>query len=326
MPNILFASNNISHWPMSVSSTLAGTFDPTRVPYSLKVGWLENFATPDFPESASTVTWIHFRNWFNSFEENEVPDLLRIFDASNNLLVRLFKYEVYGEFDLGLMLYNDGTGSGVKAGFALNKATMNSIDVKITITAGTLDADLYINGGLAGTKSFAANDGNYTNPTHFAIGSAFCNDSGSDFTYFSEFIVADGDTRNARMSLLRPTASGGETDWVGVATELADNDPTSGMTSIAANERETLDFTAYTGASNISSVVIATQSVAGVNAPQNIRHTVRLSTVNYDSAADIPVGITLQYDQTDFQLNPATSLPWVAGDLTGMEFGFISKA
>ena len=112
---------------------------------------------------------------------------------------------------------------------------------------------------------------------------------------------------------------------MGIATDLADNDPTSGMTSIAANERQTLDLSAYTGAGNISALVVATVALAGANAPQNMRHTVRMSTVNYDGPSDIALGETLKYALTDFQINPGTSVPWISTDLTNLEMGFVSK-
>ena len=324
MPNILFASNNVSHWPLSISSTLATTFDATRVPYSLKLAYLEGIQSPEFAPAAGTVTWIHFRIWANGRFSNDTGPLLRVFDANNNKLIELDKHQTFGEFEIGLKVYSNGTPTTKdKASIPLNIGTMNSIDMKITVGAASMDGKLYINGGLAATGNFANNDGNYTNPVQFSLHAAFADTDG--FQYMSEILVADDDTRNGRLSLLRPIAEGGETDWVGVVAELADDDPTSGMTTILANQRQTLTLGPYTGASNVSSLVVSTQSVAGANAPQNLRHTVRMGAVNYDSVADIPLGAVLEYKMTDFQINPATSIPWVAGDLSTLEIGFISK-
>ncbi len=324
MPNILFASNNISHWPTSVSDTLAGTFDSTKVPYSIKLSYLQSIASPTFAVAAGDVTWLHFRVWANSNDINDKFHMLKVFDANNNLLIQVNKFTTGSVYNLGLQVFDGATNTDVVAGFPLNPGVMNLVDVRFEVTAGgVLDGKLYLNGGLAAVGAFASNPNSYGKPTHFALGAAFT--SGAGFQYMSEILVADSDTRNARMSLLRPTGEGGETSWVGVATELADDDPTSGMTSILANERETLALSAYTGASNISSLLVATQSVAGANAPQNLRHTVRMSATNYDSAGDILLSDVLQYDITDFQINPATSIPWVSGDLTGLEIGFISK-
>ena len=324
MPNILFASNNISHWPLSVSDSLASTFDSTKVPYSIKLSYIQSIASPVFAVATGDVTWFHFRVWANSFDINDKFHMLKVFDANNNLLIQVNKFTTGSAYNLGLQVFDGATNTDVVAGFPLNPGVMNIVDVRFEVTAGgVLDGELYVNGGLAAVGAFASNPNSYGKPTHFALGAAFT--SGAGFQYMSEILVADGDTRNARMSLLRPTGAGFEADWVGVEADLADDDPTSGMTSIVAAERQTLTIGTYTGASNISSVLVATQSVAGANAPQNLRHTVRMSSVNYDSAGDIALSDVLQYDITDFQINPGTSLPWVSGDLTALEIGFISK-
>ncbi len=324
MTAILFASNNISHWPLSVSDSLANTFDSTKVPYSIKLAYLESIASPVFTAAAGDVTWFHFRVWANTLDTNDTFHMLKIFDVNNNLLLQVNKFGSGSFYNLGLQVYDGATNTNVVAAFPLNPAVMNIIDVRFEVTAGgVLDGKLYLNGGLAAVGAFASNPNSYGKPTHCALGAAFASAAG--FQYFSEILVADGDTRNARMSLLRPTGAGFEADWVGVEADLADDDPTSGMTSIVAAERQTLTIGTYTGASNISSVLIATQSVAGANAPQNLRHTVRMSSVNYDSAGDIALSDALQYETTDFQINPGTSLPWVSADLSGLEIGFISK-
>lgn len=324
MPSILFSSNNVSHWPLSRASTQAGTFDSTRVPYSIELQWQESIASPAFPEVAGNVTWIHCRTWMDTNDADDRLHMMRVFDANQNKLCEVYKFNNANSYTLGLRAYENGNVVTTEASFPVNIGVMNQIDVKITVTATTVEASLYVNGGLAAIANHALNDANFTKPTHFNLGAAFASSSGKH--YFSEILVSDSDTRNARMSLLRPTAAGGETDWVGAAVELADDDPTSGMTTTLANQRQTLDLTAYTGASNISSLVVATQTIAGANGPQNLRHTVRMSAVNYDGPSDIPLAAVLQYDITDFQINPATSLPWVADDLATLEIGFISKA
>jgi hypothetical protein len=324
MPEILFVSNNISHWPLSRSSSLAGSFDSTRVPYSIALNYAESIASPEFPPvSAGTVTWIHFRTYVDGLSINDELHMLRVFDANQNLLCQVNKLDSVLTYFLELKAYDNANPKNQVAGFPINKSVLNSIDVKIDVAAGYVKTSLYINGGLAAVSDWATNSAGYGVPTHFALGAAFSSAGGSH--YFSEVLVSDSDTRNVRMSLLRPVASGGETDWVGVVAELADDDPTSGMTTTAANQRQTLTLGAYAGASNISSVVVASQTMAGAGAPQNLRHTVRMSTINYDGPTDIPLSEVLQYDITDFQINPATSLPWVAADLATLEVGFISK-
>jgi hypothetical protein len=125
---------------------------------------------------------------------------------------------------------------------------------------------------------------------------------------------------------LRPVTLGFHNDWVGVVTQLSDDDPSSGMTTILANQSETVNLSAYVGADNMSSVAIATLAVAGVGAPQNMKHLVRMSGVDYEHPTLHALAPTLQYNISDFQENPGTSLPWTSTDIAAaFEIGFTSK-
>jgi hypothetical protein len=326
MTQILFVSNNKSHWPLSVSATVAGTYDSTRVPYALSLLENNTIASPVFAPSSSTVTWIHFRSWSNQNNTTEASLLLRVLDAAGNPMC-----DVIGEAVVGVgwtnrldLVARDSAGSVIDVGtHIINVSTVNTIDVRVEVDPTFINCKLYINGGLAATSNQPSNAGAWTNPTQINVRGLFASPSAPQ--YFSEFIISDKDTRNARMSLLRPLALGGLTDWVGDVTQLADDDSTSGITTTIAEQRESVTITAYTGATNISSMVIATQAVAGSGAPQNMKHLIRKSAVNYEGATTHLLQEVLEYDITDFQTNPATSAPWSSADLTGLEIGFISK-
>lgn len=324
MPNILFASNNKAHWPLSASSTTNGEADYTRVPYALQLAHGETIVSPQWIPTSGDVTWLHHRMYMNSYTTTDTPILIRIFDTNGNVLASVDKKYNIASFITILTLYRDGGTVTIEQTFPFNRYQVNSVDLRYENNGTNLvSCGLYVNGGLAALATHASPP-SFGQPAYMSVGACF-RDSGSGSNALSEFIVADGDTRNARLDLIRPVASGGETDWVGLAAELADDDPTSGMTSITAEERQTLTLETYNGANNISAIVIATQSVAGANGPQNLRHTVRMSAVNYDSPSDLPMGAVLEYQLTDFLINPATSLPWVGSDLASMEMGFISK-
>lgn len=326
MTNIVFASNNLVHWPLSVSSTESGSFEPTRVPYALVINNQQNMGSIKFTPVTGDVSWVHFRLWFNNSWVGGNPEayfLLKAFDANANQLFDLTKVaDSAPNHRTDLTLFREGGSVVGQQQFPFNQSKMNTLDVRYENDGAKVNMQLYVNGALARELEYVGVVG-FGQVESIQIGAAFTN--GGAQQWMSEIIVADGDTRNARLNLLRPTAVGGETDWVGIATDLADNDPTSGMTSIAANERQTLDLSAYTGAGNISALVVATVALAGANAPQNMRHTVRMSTVNYDGPSDIALGETLKYALTDFQINPGTSVPWISTDLTNLEMGFVSK-
>jgi len=323
MPNIVFASNNIAHWPLTVASTKAGTYDSARVPYSFEVIEDQIIGSPIFIPVPGDDSWLHFRTWFESIDFQGEEILVRAYDVSGNLLFRLIKPDQTSVYTLTATVYWQGGSSSAGLGFPLNPGIINQMDFKFTATASLIELTCFTNGAQSAFMTNASNPGSYGPIAYFVVGSPFSNAGFPQ--YFSEFIVADEDTRNARINLLRPTASGGETDWVGEATALGDDDPTSGMTTTLVEQRQTLALSAYTGATNISAMVVASQSFAGAGGPQNMRHTIRLSAVNYDGPSDIPLTPTLKYEVTTWLINPATSLPWVSGDLASMELGFISK-
>lgn len=328
MPDILFASNNISHWPLSRSSSNTATFDAARVPYSVELQREESINSPQFVPTDGNVTWIHFRFFFDALYDADTFFMIRAFDEDGALLFDIYKRTYIDNQAICTMkLKTDGGDINSQTAFPFNEGIMNSVDIRYENNGTDLvKSMIYINGGLAATSSYAGTYAGKGQPAYFSLGCVFADFSGSpNSCYFSEVIVATGDTRNARLDLLRPTASGGETDWVGLALSLGDDDPTTGMTSIVSEERQTVIMSAYGGATNVSAVVIASQSMAGENGPQNMRHTVRMSTVNYDGPDDFPLGPTLQYNLTDFKINPATSLPWIGEDMAIVEMGFVSK-
>lgn len=326
MTEIVFASNNKSHWPFSVSSVVAGRFDSDRVPYCIELRYKEYITSPTWVPVAGNITWVHFRIWTNSVEysDGSPPIMIAVYDINGNKLFHAVKKA--GTFDhITIVTLWDGTTSNTATQSAqFTNNAVSGVDFKYEADGVNTNLKMYANGGLVATINISGAT-SFGQPAYMVMGGAMVEDDPADEQAMSEFIVADSDTRNGRLDLLRPVAIGGETDWVGLATALADDDPTTGMTTLLANQRETLSLTAYTGATNISALVVTTQSFAGANGPQNMRHTVRMATVNYDGPDDLPLSDVLHYSLTDFSINPATSLPWVAADLTDLEIGFVSK-
>lgn len=326
MTEIVFASNNKSHWPFSVTSTTGGTFDSARVPYGLALQYKEYMTSPTWVPLSTDTTWIHFRMHVSSLEFTDatLPVLITVHDVNGSVIFRASKKASTNDYILDFTLYDGTTTDAVTQSSQFTVDTVNGVDFKYTDDGVSTELLVYANAGLVASMSLP-NATTRGKPAYMIIGGALVNDSGSLVQIMSEFIVADSDTRNGRLDLLRPTTEGGETDWAGLVTALSDDDPTTGMTTMLADQRETVALSAYTGATNISAIVVTTQSFAGANGPQNMRHTVRMSAVNYDSPDDLPLDDVLHYGLTDFEINPATSAPWVSGDLSSLEIGFVSK-
>lgn len=324
MPNILFASNNIAHFPTSVSGSLAGTFDDSRVPYSIALSNHELVNSPIFVPTTNENTWFNFRTYSNTTDDNHDTTYFQCYDASGNLLVELKKLLSTDDLLSRVILHNGTTTNEADSTIPMTLNKMNIVSIHLRVTSLLIELDLYINQSLSASVAFASNPNSFGDPVRFSIGSAFV-DSPTDTQYYSEIMVADGDTRNGRLDLLRPDATGANSDWLGSLGVLADDDTTTGLTTVSAAQRQTMLMTAYTGAANISNFVSVSSTTRGANSPTGLQHTVRLSGINYDGAVH-PIDFALSYQLTDFNVNPATSLPWHGDDLSLIETGFVSVA
>jgi hypothetical protein len=324
MPNILFASNSISHFPGTVIGSPAWAYDPRRVPYSIEVPINTVASSPLIKESTTDETWFHFRVgnrlwWVNSDEP--VCELVGI--NGNRIFQLIYRNRLEDGWVMRTVM--DGNSFIDKRYIPFLHSSARTIDIQIKL--GNLQAEfrVYVNELLLLERSFAYNQLNARKPRFMWIGGGNGNNDSLNTAQYSEIIVADGDTRNARLDLLRPVAAGVYGNWNGPLVSLSDDDPTTGMTTVSPNQSQTTILTPYTGANNISNIVQVTTTVRGLNSPTKLRHLIRMAGVDY-LTPDFDVPFSKEYQVTDWKQNPATSQPWAASDLTNVEFGFRSIA
>jgi len=324
MPNILFASNSVSHFPGSFIGAPTWSYDSDRVPYSIQVDPQMTVGSPDLPESSTDEYWFHFRNGSDLWYINNDNPIIEIVDSEGARIFQLSYHNRTTEGYTGRLVVDDTQYELLKY---LPKAEnrLRTYDVALKFGALQVEALVYVDEILILSQSYSA--AGWNRPTHFRLGSSFSINGGltEEFQYFSEILVADADTRNARLDLLRPVAVGAYGNWQGPVVSLSDDDPTTGMTTVSPEQYQSTILTPYTGANNISNIVQVTTSVRGINSPTGLQHLIRMSAVDYLTPTfDIP--FSKDYQITDWNENPATSLPWAATDLTNVEFGFKSKA
>lgn len=328
MPNILFASNSISHFPGSRIGSPSWSYSSNRVPYSLEMRLETVAASPIIKETSTDETWIHFRVGSPIWQMNSENQILEVVDVNGDRIVQLAYHNRTTE-GWHMRTVMDGSSFLDVRYIPFLGSSLRTIDLQIKL--GTLQAEfrLYVNELLLIERSFPYNQLNARKPRFIWIGgtvqSSTLDPASSLSSYYSELIVADGDTRNARLDLLRPVAAGAYGNWDGPLVSLADDDPTTGMTTVSPNQSQTTVLTPYTGANNISNIVQVTTTVRGLNAPTKLRHLIRMSGVDY-LTPDFEVPFSKEYQVTDWKQNPATSAPWAATDLTNVEFGFRSIA
>ena len=327
MPNILFASNSVSHFPGSVIGAPDWSFDSNRVPYSLEVVPGMKVSSPLLEQpNGTTEWWFHFRAGAEDFHINNNEQIFELTTADGTSIYRFsFHDRITTE---GFHFYLSADGSD----YAENRLyipwgnnQLRTFDVQYLFTGVNLVVRCYCNELLLHT--FDVPVASYYIPARMLFGGfTGTNSETIGKSYYSEIIYADGDTRNARLDLLRPTAVGVYGNWDGPVVSLSDDDPTTGMTTTLADQNQSTVLTPYGGANNISNIVQVTTTVRGINAPTNLRHLIRMSGVDYLSADTYSIPFEKEYQITDWAENPATSSPWAATDLVNIEFGFRSLA
>lgn len=324
MPNFLFASNNVSHFPAAQIHTDQNMYDSNRVPYGISFdnGTIQASCLP-FPRTTTNETWIHFRYGVGTTTYNINGDLFFMRDSSTQTdVLRIQKTN--NTLPFGNLIINDGVSTQSASIQAPLSSNVNiSIDIRFELSLSEMKATMYINSTQVALVSLQVNQGKVLHPDIIRL----CGSGrySTHYPTFSEIIVADGDTRNMRLNMLRPTLPGAYNDWEGSILSLVDDDTTSGILSSTPGDKISYSLNEYTGSSVISGVVSVSTGSHGLNGPANLKHFLRKSAVDYKSL-DQPVGDSLSTQVVNWTINPATSLPWTIDDLSDIEFGLESVA
>lgn len=321
MPNILFASNSIAHWTGTEVRNEDWSYDSNRVPYSIWTPPATPAGSPLFDATTGDETWFHFTCGSDEYFTNNKEPICQVTNIDGEEIAAVYfrdstSYGYYLDFNAG------GQSANLLKYYPMPENRRRTYDLQIKFTDILAECRLYMNEILILEASFSVTEREY--PRYLILGGHRGSDD--EFgAFYSEIVIADADTRNARLDLLRPTAAGVYGNWNGAISSLGDDDPTTGMTTTLADQLQSTILTPYTGADNISNVVQVTTTVRGINSPTKVQHLIRMSAVDYlTSSFDVP--FEKEYQVTDWKLNPATSNPWESDDLDGTEFGFKSIA
>jgi len=321
MPNILFASNSISHFPGTEVRNEIWSYNANRVPYSIWTVPATPAGSPIFPATTGNETWFHFTSTSDQYFINNVEPIVEILDLNGATIAQV---TIENRIGNGYrMLFNAGGQTAtIQKYYPITETRIRTYDLQIKFTNIVAEARLYMNEILIAESTFSVTGQEY--PRQMVIGGH--RGSNDNFgAFYSEIIVADGDTRNARLDLLRPISAGAYGNWNGAIGTLSDDDPTTGMITTLANQFQSTILTPYKGANNISNIVQITTSVRGINSPTQLQHLIRMNAVDYLTPA-FAVPFSKDYQVTDWTQNPATTAPWDAADLSNAEFGFKSIA
>lgn len=319
MAKMLFASNSISHYPGSTVKNDAWAYDANRVPYALHAPSATVVAGPPIEPSTTQETWFHMRFGTTTYPNNVAERILEILTADAEQLFILTVTNTSASGYTATINTDTQTVTGKKF-LPLATSQARTLDVQLIHTDLSIEMNVYINEILIINESLSQTS--ERKPVNFYIGGFVANGAGM---WFSEVMISDADTRNGRLDLLRPVSGGVYGNFDGLISALSDDDPTTGMVTTLPAQKQSTILSPYGGADNISHIVQTTTTVRGINSPTQLKHFLRMSGVDYETAA-FAVPFTKTFQVTDWQLNPATSSPWDSADLASMEFGFESVA
>ncbi len=215
MPNILFASNSVSHFPGSEIGPESWSFDSTRVPYSIECPNHTPCGSPAFEESTTDEYWFHFRHGSNRWVSNNDENIIEINDFDGNRIFQL-SYQNRDIRGYSSRLTVDGTEFTNRRYYPMRINGLRTYDIQLKWTAMNAEARVYMNEILVETMIIARTS--FVHPRKMIFGGRVGGSHSNNFAgedFISEIIVADGDTRNARLDLLHPVAAGVHGDWLG---------------------------------------------------------------------------------------------------------------
>lgn len=306
--------------PMSVVSTLAGTFDPAFSRCSIRIvggqpGAVSINLPATFGANSASGFWLHFRLRTSaaldvSFSNN---NWLKVMDDQGRTCISLRSWD-WQKIDARLWKW-DGSTYTATAEWSTFPANSTQVwDIHVYTLGGASYAVFYINGAVYWTLT-RASDANVGFKT-LLIGSPFTADNANTQWYMSELILSTTDTRGLRVRTLPPLADGAHTDFSGTYVNIADAAPTvDAVYSNTVGHKYTYQVDTV---ANLPIAAVVVNALAGSDGVKDLRALARIGGVDYASS-DLGLSSGIVPVNAVFELDPSTGLPWTG---VNAEFGF----
>ena len=328
---VCFVSNSANDVGGSGSDiTTAGYFDSTYVASAVGFSSPTSGSTPmtighDTTFVSQTITSFHWSGrYVNSNSVGSDGEWARWQTAAGKLMVYLDVSN--GAF--AIRVYNAAGGNTTSAySFFLPTGTLDDYDVVYEDTGTTCTATLYLNGVTQISASVAAS-GAADLPKVMAFGHRDMFSS-SGTCAMSQFICTVGETTvGMKLEELDAAGIGFHTDMSSTVTEINDGDRGTGWSSGTNTDKNSYTLPTYTVPAGRQIHSLNAQSVVriGTTGPVNIRPFVRISSTDYDSAADFtPPQHQFGKHCASWVVDPATTVAWTAAGISATEVGFQVK-
>ena len=192
---------------------------------------------------------------------------------------------------------------------------------------------LYCNGAVAldtGPGVNITTDG-ATSLSFFQIGNFY---TGSSFGHWhSEIIVADSDTRAARIWQMNSSTAGNTDQWTGALANVnkalvSDTTYVTAATAGLIQEYKTGGIVFPSGNFSVVAVKMTARALVGVTGPQHIQYVTRVGTTDYLGSTWTPFAPGSFYNDAPYNApyvqttNPATGVAWTVADITAATFNY----
>ena len=329
---VTFLTNSINDWSgAGIWGTVAGRFD---------AAYVDGYVYIDSPGSSSkplsvghnvdltgeSIVSFHFDWWAGRTLSTAADGEWGRWNTSAGVL------RVYLDISNGLIsirVYN-AAGGFVSTGFtyAAPQNAFTTIDIVYEDNGTNCIASLYENEILQ-LQATVASSGAASMPTTMMFTHNDFGISASDDFGYSQVIFTHGETTlGMKMERLPPNAIGFHQDMSATITEMDDDDRGTGWSSATATDKNSYTLPTYTVPVGRLIHSLNAQSVVriGTTGPVNIRPFVRISSTDYDSAADFtPPSHQFGKHNASWTVDPSTTVAWTAAGVTATEVGFQVK-
>ena len=271
-------------------------------------------------EPSGNTLWFHFDFRYNSPNTPDDGSLLVIYDSLNKPV--FYIDAVNG--NLYAYVYGDATSASTN----INNIRTSRMDYDISITVDGVNttAKIYQRNQLIYEFS-TPNAGTVEKPAYTIIQMSDIGYSGG--TSISQMIWADENTRGMKMAEIPMDSLGIQTysDWTGQVDNLFNNnDELYIISNNAPGNKFTSTLATFNGETvgyEIKTVRMSSRAWKSLDSTiTNFKHITRVGTTDYDSLTlHATNDQTRNNFQTDFPVNPATTVGWTFGEVAVAEFG-----
>jgi len=327
---ISFLSNSINDMPGCTWSTTAGTFDSAYVAGSGRIVSNYGGSRPctfghNVDLSGESIVSFHF-DYYAPTTSSSLSDGEWMRWTTSNGTLKM--YMDYSNGLLGMRVY-DGAGGQTSSSFTylFPVNTLVTVDLVYEDDGVNVTGTMYVNEVSVLSVTRAASGAAVMPQVALVTHTDIYNSGGN--AHYSQLIFAHGETTvGMKMERLDADSIGAHTDMSSTITEINDDDRGTGWSSGTNTDKNSYNLPTYTVPTGRLIHSLNAQSTVriGTTGPVNIRPFVRISSVDYDSAADwTPPQHQFGKHNASWTVDPATTVAWTAAGISAAEVGFQVK-